>query len=112
MNYLKKYKIIWTQAIIFILLGSLRNHNLYLFFGCILTTLPFHSPKIALQYIFITEKFINTIGTWLKNCLFTLLFIFIIIPLKMLTKKKAAIKNTTYSDEGKVYVKNNFEKLW
>ena len=96
----------------FIVLGVVRKKMLLIILSCILVSLPVLSPYIASGYIFITEKIIQILGTWIKNILFTLVFVLVIIPLSVFISKNKKNKHTSFIDTDLRVSKNNFEKMW
>ena len=96
----------------FILLGAIRKKMILIILSSILVSLPVVFPYIATRYIFITEKFIQILGTWIKNILFTLIFILVIIPLSVLIRKNKKDKHSSFIDTDLTVSKNNFEKMW
>lgn len=112
MNFLRKYKVIWIQCSVFILLGIFRKKDILIILSCILIVLPFLFPVIAIHYINTTEKVIHTIGFWIKNILFTLVFVLVVIPLRILIPKDKKYTYTSFIDTDSTVHKNNFEKMW
>ncbi len=109
MKFIKRNKTILIQAIVFSILGYYYKHSIFfVFVFLLLLLLPF--KKIAEYYTKLVESSLNYLGNIIKSILFTLVFIFVIIPLKLMVRQES--DKPQFIDKLNNQDPDRFKKLW
>lgn len=108
MKFIKQNKEIFIQIVMFVLIGFfLKKYYFFIFSILLIIILPFNT--LTQKYIFNLNRLLNLIGFWIKNLLFTLLYVFVFCPLALIRKKQ---NNKGFVIKKKTLVPIDFEKMW
>lgn len=111
MRWLKEYKEVLLQIIVFTAIGFLFHKTWMIgIAGVLVLILPFHT--IIRNYIIFLNKIINYTGFLIKTTLFFLLFTVVIIPISLILKIKKKQNRITYIPAEHPPEKLSFLKLW
>lgn len=111
-KFIIKYTPIWIQSAAFVITGTIHCRISLIITGCLFFLLPFIAPKGAEFYILFLEKTINLIGFWIKNTLFTLLFICIMVPLGLWLKMTKRKHPEGFNIRNHEFKPSDFRKMW
>jgi hypothetical protein len=111
MHWIKKHKEILLQILVFTSIGFLFHKTWMLYYaGLLVIILPF--SQISESYIYLLNRIINQVGVVIKTILFTLLFIFIMIPIGFILRIKKKENEENYVIINKTTDKSSFLKMW
>lgn len=110
-KWIKKHKEILLQILVFTCIGFLFHKTWMLYYaGLLVIILPF--SQISESYIYLINRIINQVGVVIKTILFTLLFIFIMIPIGFILRIKKKENEENYVIINKTTDKSSFLKMW
>jgi hypothetical protein len=112
MQFLRTYKNIFIQAIVFLAIGLYKHHSVLIILAVILFLLPLAAPGVALKYMHTLETLLNKIGYWIKNLLFFLLYFIVICPISFILYLQRKSTVSGFKIRNIIYQPSDFEKMW